>query len=254
MKKLILTVLFAGSVCNLSFAQFNPLEIIDKVAGTLLPEVVSGVKSIQEAKRKDKDKEAKMLEEKFKLQQEKAVESAKSAILEQIGEDIEYLDALNNIQLKVQRISLDVGRLSMFKDQNFVNRIRNQVNVTAKNEVVRKFQNSLQQINNNKAVLGSLRDQLGSTSIPANAKSAIYIGAIVSKLEEINSSYDDCAKQNILSQKEKELNGCLDAISSISSDIAFLENYVENLGIETSTMLVTYTTRFKKIKGDTKSK
>lgn len=248
MKNSISVIALFFILLNYSPAQINPLEIIDKVAGTLLPEVVKGVKEITEAKKKNKNDEAKELEENFKKKQEEAIKAAKKSIIVQIGKDIEYLKAINSIQSKIQRISTDVGRLSMFKDINFIDKLRQQEAVTVKNEIVRKFQNALEQVNENKSTLASLRDNMNSSSAPAAARAATYIETIISKLEEINSSYNDCSKLIIGGDDSKKINGCLDAIKSVSTDISELESRVANLNTEASAMLSVYLKEFETIK------
>ncbi len=238
-------------ICTLNFshAQINPIEIIDKIAGTLLPKIVEGVKEIGSSKRRDKDEAAKKMEEQYKKELDKTIKQAKNELTGQFGKDIEYLEAINQVQLRIERVGNDVGRLSIFKDVHFIDVLRNKNAVTVKNEIVRKFQNAFEQVYGNKESLVSLRETISSKNIPSSGKAAVYIGSIISKLEEINASYNDCPKlNNSKITKKDDTNACLDAIKSIAFDIAILETQVENLNTEIAAMLRAYIVRFEGIK------
>ncbi|MEM8764547.1 MAG: hypothetical protein AAGD88_12080 [Bacteroidota bacterium] len=247
MKQLITGIIFLVSMNT--FGQFNPLDLVDKIAGTLLPEVVNGVKNIKDANKKsDKDEEAKKLEEKFKLEKDNAIKKAKQEIISDIGYEIEFLEAISLVQSQIERISNDVGRLSIFKDEVFLETLKQQQAVKVKNEVVRKFQNALEQVNKNMPELRAARNKVGTSSIPADAKAALYLGSIIAKLDEINASYNDCSVLNQSNLESKKTNSCILSIRSVSADIARLENLVEELNTESSAMLLSYIKRYKNIK------
>ena len=246
-KKLIIIVVF---LCTFSYtsAQINPVEVIDKIAGTLLPKIVEGVKEIGNSRRKDKDEAAKKMQEEYKKELEKTIKKAKNDLTQQLGRDIEYLESINQVQLRIERVGNDVGRLSIFKDVHFIDVLREKNAVTVKNEIVRKFQNAFEQVYGNKASLISLRESISSKNIPSSGKAAVYIGSIISKLEEINASYNDCPKlNNSKNIKKEDTNACLDAIKSVAFDIATLETQVENLNTEIAAMLRAYIVQFKSI-------
>lgn len=246
-KFLIMTLCITTISIPLS-AQFNPLEIIDKVGSTLLPKVVEGVKEIQEAKRKDKNEEAEKMKTEYEEKLKEVTKSTKASTIKAIGKDIEYLNTINLIQGKIERISNDVGRLSIFKDQQFLDVLLSKQSVSVKNEIVRKFQNALQQVNENKATLNALRDNISTESVPASGQAAAYINSIISKLQEINSSYDDAPTLTEANADEKKVDSCLRTIKSIGGDITILENEVESLNAAASQMLTSFLSQYKKIK------
>ena len=241
---LILTIIISYS----SQAQVDPIKVIDAVAGTLLPKVVEGVKSIKEAKKKNKDEAAEEMKKEFEKAQKKAVEDARKSVISQIGKDIELLSAINQLQIKVERINNDVGALSIYKDVAFIDILKAQEAAVVKNQIIRKFFNSLEQILKNRSDLGALRDQINTSDVNAAGKAAGLIGQIVSKLDDIETSVNDCQKPTTSTTDSKTLNECLDVIKSVSTELAALETVVGTLNSEVSAMLKAYIKGYQAIK------
>ncbi|MEM6813660.1 MAG: hypothetical protein AAF600_04630 [Bacteroidota bacterium] len=249
MKKIILIAFALLMNSEFLYSQVDPVKIIDTVAGTLLPKIVQGVKDIKEANtRTKKNIEADSLEKVYKKEQALAVENAKRQIIEKLGKDIEYLSAINSIQLKIERISNDVGRLSIFKDANLIDVLIAQEAVIVKNEVVRKFFNAFEQVKANEVSLRTLRDGINTTSVPAAGRSSVYIGQIIAKIEEVESSVNDCPAITETTDDETQINSCLRTIKSVSNDIASLETQVESLNTEIAAMTNAYLTGYKQIR------
>lgn len=247
MKKITFLV-FAIALSYSTKAQVDPIKVIDAVAGTLLPKVVEGVKSIKDARNRDKDEKASELKEEFEKAQKEAVADARKKVISQIGKDIELLSVINQLQIKVERINNDVGALSIYKDVAFVDILKGQEAAVVKNQIIRKFFNSLEQIFKNRSDLGALRDQINTSDVNAAGKAAGLINQIVSKLDDIETSVNDCKKPSTGTTDSKSLNECLDVIKSVSTEIASLETIVGTLNSEVSAMLKAYIKGYQTIK------
>lgn len=152
------------------------------------------------------------------------------------------------------RIANNVGRITLFKDNHFLATLKNKGGAYAKHAIVIKFQNALEQINMNQADLRILRNQLNSNSLIASAKAADCLGTIISRLDEINATYNDAPVLKIdpRTPQTREVDACLAAIAAIQGDIELLENQVESLNRITSTMLKEYLNRIKLLRAQLK--
>ncbi|WP_162417767.1 hypothetical protein [Cyclobacterium roseum] len=230
-----------------SKAQVDAIKIIDAVAGTLLPTVVEGVNSIKEARNNRKDEKAEELEKQFINAQQQAAKEARETVIEQIGKDIELLGIINQLQIKVERVNIDVGAMSIFKDVAFIDILISQDEAVVKNQIVRKFFNSLEKINLNRNDLGALRDQIKTTDLYAAGIASGTINQIVTKLDGIQASVNDCQEPTTTSIDSQALNECLEVIKSVSTEIGALETIVGTLNTQVSTMLNAYINRYKEI-------
>lgn len=229
-------------------AQVDAIKVIDAIAGTLLPTVVEGVKSIQDARNNKKDEKARELKEEFVEAQEKAAEDARKEIISQIGKDIELLSVINQLHRKVERINNDVGSISIFKDVAFIDILIGQEAAIVKNQIIRKFFNSLEKINLNRDDLGALRDQIKTSDLIAAGIAVGTINQIVSKLDAIETSVNDCQSPSTTITDSNTLNECLQVIKSVSTDIGALETMVGTLNSQVSAMLEAYINGYKDIK------
>ena len=167
--KAIILILITFFYFNQTNAQINPLDVVDKVVGTIFPTVVNGIKNIKDARRRFKDDKADELKADIEEKKEKVIRDAKKQVLNQLKSDINYIKSINLIQQEVQRMNSDVGKLSIYQDPSFIQKLKTQEAVTVKNEIVRKFQNALEIILDNKDELESLRKEINKISLKLKA-------------------------------------------------------------------------------------
>ena len=253
MKLTFLTLIISFSLTTKCISQIDPLTIIDKVAGVLVPSISDGIQKIKSAKNKDKNKQADELKKAVEDQKKKAdaeIKKEKLKAIETIGKDVNYLKVINAIQNKISVITNDVGRLSIFKDINFLNKLLEQEAVDTKNLIVMQFQYAKKQVMLRKSELDGLRNEINSIDPSASGRAAKIIANINSALDEIDAKYDSKVAIDPSVKNQDKIKTAIEMIRSIIVDIAKLETEVEGLNAEAAAMVKSYLSGYEKIKSD----
>lgn len=159
MKKIIL-IICVFCIHNSSFAQF---EIIDKIAGTLLPKVFEGIKSIKDASRSNKDKEITKLDE--------ALKAHLKIIVNSIEDQQKNLDGINSLFENTGPITDNLGALKALSREEFLDAIIKVDNHKLYIETAMNFDDFLTQVES----INTQIQKLDITNINAELRALIKI-------------------------------------------------------------------------------
>lgn len=110
------TKLLIAFLVVINYSGYSQLDLIDKIAGTLIPTVFNGIKDIKsDGNKKEKTEKAKDLESQMRL--------ATSGVVIKIDDDIANLKAINGLFSLTSRMTDELGALRGLTGEEFLSNV-----------------------------------------------------------------------------------------------------------------------------------
>ena len=217
-------------------AQSQAIEVIDAIAGTLLPKVTESVKSIVGENVRQKK------QEEVNQEVEVAVRNSKKVLIDDLAKEIASIENISSIHSITRRMTIQVGVLDVLSDRNLLASLEDASGV--------KKQYALQFVEN-------LNDILEDRSKLESVRVTTLNPLLRSDLKEAKEDLDDALgrlKTNLnftgrsLSFSTDNVDNYISAIDRSAQPIDELRESVEDISRLIESYLESYTGSFNKLK------
>lgn len=239
-KIILLSTLFLLFSYQPSKAQ--AIEIIDAIAGTLLPKISESVKGIidHSAKRREKDEAKQEVDEKIK--------EVQKTLIGKLDNEITNLEIIRKIYSNSRRMNSDAGGLSLLTDKTLLSHIIATDVIETKRVIAIQYKIYWEQILSRHTEIKNLDASSLDPNLHATLQSEIEaIDDAIRKIKTINGFKNGTLtfSQDL---KLKDANDRITAMDVSTPYIDDIKSSVEKIALIIDTRLNTYVKSFKKLK------